>query len=70
MIKVCIDELKPNYQQAIIHFYDMNSFLSTNAYVLKFEETFRCKTYFNARSSSWDMEFKDEDYTWFLLKWG
>lgn len=68
MITLDIDKLESPYYDAIDHFYAMNNHLSNIEYIDKFEQTYRCKAV-RRGDGGWDMVFKDEDYTWFLLKW-
>ena len=68
MITIDIDKLKSPYYDIIVNFYKMNLELPNKEYIEKFEKEFRCRA--SARDDcGWDMIFKDEDYTWFLLRW-
>ena len=70
MVTINIDKLTGNLYNAIESFYMMNEQLSNVEYMDKFEKTFRCKAYRNpADINEWLMEFTDEEYTWFLLRW-
>lgn len=68
MITIDIDKLEGPYYEAVENFWLMNNELSNEEYIDKFEKIYRCKTV-RRKDGGWDMVFKDEDYTWFMLKW-
>lgn len=68
MIMVDIDKLPDPYSDVISNFYYENHTLPNQEFIEKFEKTFRCKT-IRKNTNGWYMQFKDEDYTWFLLAW-
>lgn len=68
MITLDLDKLKSPYDDAIDHFWAMNNHLTNEQYIEKFENQFRCKAA-KRGDGGWNMIFKDEDYTWFLMRW-
>lgn len=68
MIIVDINKLPEPYCDVIDIFWVENNELSDDEYIEKFQKTFRCKAVRNEQQK-WDLIFKEEDYTWFLLVW-
>lgn len=68
MITIDIDKLESPYYDAIEHFWEMNNHLTNEQYIEKFQNQFRCKAD-KRGDGGWNMVFKDEDYTWFVLRW-
>lgn len=69
MVIIAIDALSGSWYDAIENFYFENELMNKAEYIEKFNQTFRCKAISSSDNVYWYMQFNDEDYTWFLLRY-
>jgi hypothetical protein len=58
----------PMVWRVVNHFYVECTGLTDEEFNKKFENTFRCAII--EIDGFYEIEFTDENYTWFVLKWG